>query len=89
MFKQSLISISKQLSSCKSSSRNATSLAGKNFMCIQDLSTAELEGLIDHSIALKEVANNAIRIAACFDLASFTTRHFVVPTPNWRERLSL
>lgn len=56
-----LISVSKQLSSSSSSSkissvlnRNAATMKGKNFMAIQDLSTAELEGLIDHSIALKE-----------------------------------
>jgi hypothetical protein len=57
-----LISVSKQLSVSKKSSkissvlsRNAATMKGKNFMAIQDLSTAELEGLIDHSIALKEV----------------------------------
>lgn len=32
----------------------STSLAGKNFMCIDQLSNSELSGLIDHSIDIKK-----------------------------------
>jgi ornithine carbamoyltransferase len=34
-------------------STSSTSLSGKNFMCISQLTNSELNGLIDHSIDIK------------------------------------
>lgn len=48
--KSSLLQIQKTLFS--------TSLKGKKFMCISQLTDQELEGLVDHSIALKKAFNN-------------------------------
>lgn len=47
----------------------STSLAGKNFMCIDQLSNSELSGLIDHSIDIKNsFANDAPNARAMLPL---------------------
>jgi ornithine carbamoyltransferase len=50
-------------------STSATSLTGKNFMCIAHLTNSELSGLIDHSIDIKKAfANDTVNARASLPL---------------------
>jgi ornithine carbamoyltransferase len=50
-------------------STSATSLTGKNFMCIAQLTNSELSGLIDHSIDIKKAfANDTVNARASLPL---------------------
>jgi ornithine carbamoyltransferase len=50
-------------------STSSTSLSGKNFMCISQLTNSELNGLIDHSIDIKTAfATDAVKARALLPL---------------------